>query len=185
MEKNCFYHKEIPTGLSCSRCNKPVCNKCTIDSLVGIKCKECGLIGTPHILVVNIFDYFKIFCVSLPFSLLLAFLYTLGLIMALNNEFLGKYQEISQTFFKILTLIFLVASGASVGEVVKRVSYKKINKFFPVISALSTLFLWICIYMLFKVIYPQYLLWWQQFFYGPVPIVGLGIAIYLSYKRLK
>ena len=40
MEKNCFYHKEIPTGLSCSRCNKPVCNKCTIDSLVGIKCKE-------------------------------------------------------------------------------------------------------------------------------------------------
>ena len=59
MEKNCFYHKEIPTGLSCSRCNKPVCNKCTIDSLVGIKCKECGLIGTPHILVVNIFDYFN------------------------------------------------------------------------------------------------------------------------------
>ena len=185
MEKNCFYHKEIPTGLSCSRCDKPVCNKCTIDSLVGIKCKECGLIGTPHILIVNVFDYFKIFCVSLPFSLLLAFLYTFALIMAVNNEFLGKYQEISLTFFKILTLIFLVASGASIGEVVRRVSYKKINKFFPVISALSTLFLWMSIYLLFWKLFVAYYIWWEIFFFGPVPMVGLGIAIYLSYKRLK
>ncbi|SVB46934.1 uncharacterized protein METZ01_LOCUS199788 [marine metagenome] len=105
--------------------------------------------------------------------------------MAVNNEFLGKYQEISLTFFKILTLIFLVASGASIGEVVRRVSYKKINKFFPVISALSTLFLWMSIYLLFWKLFVAYYIWWEIFFFGPVPMVGLGIAIYLSYKRLK
>ncbi len=38
----CFWHSDVETGLSCSRCGKNVCAQCMVQAPVGIRCKECG-----------------------------------------------------------------------------------------------------------------------------------------------
>lgn len=38
----CFWHPEMETGLSCSRCGKNICTNCLVQAPVGIRCRECG-----------------------------------------------------------------------------------------------------------------------------------------------
>jgi hypothetical protein len=38
----CYWHPEVETGLSCSRCEKPICTQCMVPAPVGIRCRECG-----------------------------------------------------------------------------------------------------------------------------------------------
>ena len=37
----CVWHPNRETNLSCSRCNKPICNDCVVHSPVGMRCPEC------------------------------------------------------------------------------------------------------------------------------------------------
>ena len=38
----CFFHPEVETGLSCSRCDRPICVRCMVQAPVGIRCRECA-----------------------------------------------------------------------------------------------------------------------------------------------
>ena len=38
----CYWHPEVETGLSCSRCDKPICPQCLVQAPVGIRCRDCG-----------------------------------------------------------------------------------------------------------------------------------------------
>ena len=38
----CYWHPEIETGLSCSRCEKYICAQCLVQAPVGIRCRDCG-----------------------------------------------------------------------------------------------------------------------------------------------
>ena len=38
----CHWHPEVPTGLSCSQCRRPICTQCLVQVPVGIRCRECG-----------------------------------------------------------------------------------------------------------------------------------------------
>jgi hypothetical protein len=38
----CYWHPDVETGLSCSRCGKHICSQCMVQAPVGIRCKECG-----------------------------------------------------------------------------------------------------------------------------------------------
>jgi len=181
----CYKHKKTETVLSCSRCNKPVCNKCTIDSFVGIKCQDCGIIGKPDILNISFTDIFRVFSISLLFSFFVGFIYSLILVIILNIDLLGNIQSTALMSLRIITLIFLVFFGVVNGELVKKLSKNKLNRIFPIISALNTLILWLVIFFTFSSIFLQYQIWWYQFFYQPVAMLGLGIAIYLSYTRVK
>ncbi|MEC7837199.1 MAG: hypothetical protein VX523_00580 [Chloroflexota bacterium] len=183
--QNCFYHKNIETVLTCSRCNKPVCNDCTTESLVGIKCIDCGSIGKPDILNVGLKDFFRITFISLAFSAFSSFLYSLLIVLLLNIDILGHIQTVAIMFIKVITLILLVLFGVLNAELIIRVSRKKINKIFPVISAITTMAYWIFIYVVFSTIFISYQVWWYQFFYQPVAMLGLGLSIYLSYSRVK
>ena len=39
---HCYWHSDVETGLSCSRCGKHICPQCMGQAAVGIRCKECG-----------------------------------------------------------------------------------------------------------------------------------------------
>ena len=39
---HCYWHPEVETRLSCSRCGKNVCTQCMVQAPVGIRCRECG-----------------------------------------------------------------------------------------------------------------------------------------------
>ena len=38
----CHWHPAVPTGLSCSQCQRPICTQCLVQAPVGIRCRECG-----------------------------------------------------------------------------------------------------------------------------------------------
>ena len=38
----CVFHPEVETGLSCSRCDRPICVHCMVQAPVGIRCRECA-----------------------------------------------------------------------------------------------------------------------------------------------
>ena len=40
-ETCCYGHKDIPTRLRCSRCERPICGRCAIPASVGQHCPEC------------------------------------------------------------------------------------------------------------------------------------------------
>ena len=170
--QNCFYHKNKETVLTCSRCNKPVCNNCTTESLVGIKCIDCGSIGKPDILNVALKDFFRIIISSIIFSLFSSFLYSFLIVLILNIDVLGNIQSIAIMFLRVITLIFLVLFGV-------------LNAELPIVSAITTMTYWIFIYFYFSTIFISYQVWWYQFFYQPVAMLGLGLSIYLSYSRVK
>lgn len=183
--QNCYYHKNKETVLTCSRCNKPVCNDCTSDSLVGIKCVDCGSIGKPDILNVSFTNFFSIIFFSLIFSIICSFLYSLIIVLILNIDILGNIQAAAIMFLKVITLILLVLFGVVNAELIIKISRKKINKIFPIISALTTMSYWVFVYLFFSSIFISYQVWWYQFFYQPVAMLGLGLSIYLSYSRVK
>ena len=39
---HCHWHRQVETGLSCSRCEKHVCTQCMVQAPVGIRCRDCG-----------------------------------------------------------------------------------------------------------------------------------------------
>ena len=39
---HCYWHPDVETGLSCSRCEKNVCTQCMVQAPVGIRCRDCG-----------------------------------------------------------------------------------------------------------------------------------------------
>ncbi|MCX6403021.1 MAG: rhomboid family intramembrane serine protease [Actinobacteria bacterium] len=40
--QRCAWHPETETGLSCQRCERPICAKCLVDASVGFQCPECA-----------------------------------------------------------------------------------------------------------------------------------------------
>jgi hypothetical protein len=38
----CSKHKKEPTRVSCGRCEKPICHKCTVLGPAGVRCRECA-----------------------------------------------------------------------------------------------------------------------------------------------
>lgn len=42
LARHCYWHPEVETGLSCSRCGKDMCTQCLVQAPVGIRCRECG-----------------------------------------------------------------------------------------------------------------------------------------------
>ena len=38
----CYKHPKTETPLSCGRCEKPICTKCSVHADVGIRCRQCA-----------------------------------------------------------------------------------------------------------------------------------------------
>lgn len=38
----CTTHPEVETNLKCSKCDKPICPKCLVETPVGARCPECA-----------------------------------------------------------------------------------------------------------------------------------------------
>lgn len=45
----CAFHPGVETNVRCSECDRYICPKDMVDTPVGYKCRECGLVGKPKL----------------------------------------------------------------------------------------------------------------------------------------
>jgi hypothetical protein len=45
----CYKHPKVETGLSCGKCERPICTDCMIVGPAGVRCKECAAMRGTHL----------------------------------------------------------------------------------------------------------------------------------------
>lgn len=38
----CYIHPNVPTNLRCSKCGRPICTRCIVETPVGLRCRQCA-----------------------------------------------------------------------------------------------------------------------------------------------
>ena len=91
----CANHPNVRTGLRCSKCEKPICTSCIVETPVGLRCRQCAqlrriptfdvsplqylqAIGTAAGLGLVMGFAWPFFTALLPFGFLLSFLIVLA-----------------------------------------------------------------------------------------------------------
>ncbi len=73
----CSTHPEVETNLSCSKCLKPICPKCSVETPVGLRCRKCAQPAKVPALNVAALDYIKAMSVGLGASLVFGIVWLL------------------------------------------------------------------------------------------------------------
>lgn len=66
----CASHPRVETLLRCSKCGKPICQRCGIRTPVGIRCRECAQMRRPPMYSPGLLHYLLAGLVALPVSFL-------------------------------------------------------------------------------------------------------------------
>lgn len=61
----CAIHPDVETGLTCSKCGKPICPKCLVQTPVGARCPQCARLKKLPTFVLSRGDYVKAALVGL------------------------------------------------------------------------------------------------------------------------
>ncbi len=112
----CANHPNTETHLSCSRCGKPICVRCVIQTPVGGRCRECAALKRPPLFQVG------------PRRFAKAAAY--GVVAALVGGFL--WAQVGSSFG--LSWLLLVLLGYVVGEAVSRGADGRISRGLAVLA---------------------------------------------------
>ncbi len=124
----CYWHPDIETGLSCSRCDKAICPQCLVQAPVGIRCRECGKAQPMPTYDVRPANYLRGFSVALllvigggiVWSLLDFFMFTLGAFGSVSG-------------------MLAIPAGLAFGELISLSVNRKRSPLLSYIAALSVL----------------------------------------------
>jgi hypothetical protein len=161
----CATHPEVETTLRCSKCGKPICPMCLVQTPVGARCPDCARlrklptfrISTRHLLI------------AVATGLGMAIVY--GLIWGLISSFLD---------FFYLNLLLAAGSGYAIGEVISLSVNRKRGLKLAVIAGIA-----VAISYLISVFPP----WGDTFAFSilrlVLDLVGVAIGIYIAVVRLR
>ena len=116
----CANHPEVETHLRCSRCGKPICVQCVIQTPVGGRCAECAQVKKAPIFMVNRWLYAR----ASVYGLVVAV--ATGLVWAQTGSLLG------------LSPLLLLLVGYAVGEAVSRGADGRISRGLVVMAGAFT-----------------------------------------------
>lgn len=123
----CANHPDAETHLRCSRCGKPICPRCVIQTPVGGRCRECANVRKAPIFQVGPTLYAR------------AALYGLGvaavggLLLAQSGRFLGGIGGLLG-----LSTLLLLLLGYAIGEAVSRGANGRISTWLSVLAGSLT-----------------------------------------------
>lgn len=104
----CKNHSHTETLLRCNKCNEPICMKCSVQTAVGYRCKEC---------IRDVQDkYFNAESLDYPIAFITSLLIT-ALVSPIASLLLG-----SLGLFFVIIIMVLVGSGAGgvLAQIVRR-----------------------------------------------------------------
>ena len=161
----CFFHPDEETGLSCSRCDRPICVRCMVQAPVGIRCRECASVQKLPTFDVQPSFYMRAVLVGGTVAILtgLAWGFIVGMLP-----------------YPYLAGLLSLLVGYAIGESISLVTNRKRANGLAVLSAcyitLSLLAAWVVNDDMFDLILRQ-----GSF----IPLLLLGLAGYIAVYRLR
>ncbi len=98
----CAEHPDVETTLKCSKCGKPICPKCMVQTPVGARCRDCAKLSVPPTYRVNTVFYLRAVGAALVTAVII------GLIWGFVSNYLP---------YIFLNLLLAAGFGYAIGEV--------------------------------------------------------------------
>ena len=117
---HCANHPSVETALRCSRCGKPICVRCVVQTPVGGRCRECANVRRAPIFLVSPGRYARAVAYGLAAAVVG------GFIWASMGGFFG------------LSYLLLVLLGYVVGEAVSRGASGRVSRGLMVVAGACT-----------------------------------------------
>ncbi len=118
----CATHPGVETALRCSKCGKPICPKCMVETPVGARCPQCARLYRLPTFQVNTRYLLRAVGVGLGTAIIY------GLIWGVVGSFLN---------FFLLNLLLAAGAGYATSEVISRSTNRKRGIKLATIAALA------------------------------------------------
>jgi len=154
----CTHHPEIETNLRCSKCGKPICPKCMVQTLVGARCPDCARLYKLPTYHVSTKYYLRAVGVGLGMAIGCGFAWGVGVALV-----------------PVLYLNFLLAAGFgyAIGEVVSVSVNRKRGTRLAVIAG-------ICLAVSYLVSVLS-----SPLGFNPPVLLAVALGIYIAITRLR
>jgi hypothetical protein len=160
----CATHPDVETGLTCSKCGKPICPRCMVQTPVGARCAECAKLSKLPTFKLSRTDYAKAVAVGLGAAVFSGILWYL-------------IRWVTPFFMVFLNLLVAAGVGYGIGEATSFSVNRKRGLFLKIIAG-------ICVLLSFvignQVIFPGHFIVSFNLF----NILALAIGLYLAISRL-
>ena len=162
VSSTCYWHPEVETGLSCSRCQKRICSQCLVQAPVGIRCRECGRAQPMPTYDVRPANYTVGIGVAL---LLLVFGTPLWVVLDVLLAVFGAYGSVSG--------LLAIAFGYVTGQLVSLAVNRKRNSVLAFVAS--------------GVVVIAYLVsrYFSPYPFGLWDVMFVGIGAFLAWQRLR
>ncbi len=169
---HCEVHPQVETNLACSKCGKPICPRCLVQTPVGARCRECArLKGVP---MYQVSPRYLLQATAAGIALALP----AGLVWYLfNGGILG--------FFAFFAAIGV---GYGVGEGISYSVNRKRGTVLQVVAVCSVVLSYLVgnvMWWLFKTPIPFSLAIRHAFDFGIWGVVFAAVAAFMAYTRLR
>jgi hypothetical protein len=159
-------HPDVETSLSCSKCGKPICPRCLVQTPVGARCPQCA-----HLYKLPTFR------ISTRYLLIAI---GIGLVIAIAYGFLWGFITSLLGFF-YLNLLLAAGAGYAIGEVISLSVNRKRGLILASVAGFAT-----AISYLVSIFSP-----WGYSFISLnagrliLDLVALALGIYIAITRLR
>ncbi len=169
----CYIHPNNPTNLRCSKCGRPICTKCVIETPVGLRCRECAQLRRIPTYAVTPLQYLTASAAALG----------LALLTGIGWAFLQGIPMV-----RFISFFIALGVGYIMGEVVSLSVNRKGGTGLKVIAAVGVLLS----YMLSRTPFLVLLMMPSVAAAGminsllnPFGLLTIGIAIYIAVNRIR
>lgn len=159
----CATHPDVETNLTCSKCLKPICPKCLVETPVGSRCRQCARLTKVPTFNVSGLDYLKAILIGLGAAL------GLGIIWLLVRS-VAPYLS----FFNF----FLAAGvGYGIGQAISLSVNRKRGRLLKVVASLC---------MIIAFVIGNQVLFFGHFILALnlFDLLAIAVGIYLAVSRL-
>ena len=169
----CMNHPKVATNLRCSKCGRPICTSCIVETPVGLRCRECAQLRRIPAYAVTPQQYLVASLVTIS----LAFISGLGWAFVQSFPLVGFF-----SFFIALGV------GYIMGELVTLSVNRKRGRGLQVIVATG-------IFLSYLISRAPFLAWFLapslalggalNGLFNPIGLLVTGFAIYLAVSRMR
>lgn len=169
----CANHPKVATNLGCSKCGKPICTSCVIETPVGLRCRECARLRRIPTYAVSPVQYLVASASALGTALVTG----IGWALVQSVAFVGFF-----SFFIALGV------GYIVGEIVSVSVNRKRGLGLQVIAGSAVLLSYLVSRTPFLALLARPSLAAAAIlgsFLNPIGLVILALAIYIAASRIR